>query len=72
MKTFFKSILTISLSVLSLSCETEREPATPVRETSGQSAQIGNRAFSIEREDPSATMYGTKSFEVAFVLANLN
>ena len=72
MKTCFKSILSISLSFLSLSCQTKRNPETPPRETSGQSELIGNGTFNAEHEDPAAAIYGTKSFEVAFVLVNLN
>jgi hypothetical protein len=38
MKTFFQSILRISLGILLLSCETEKEPVGPEKEPSGQSA----------------------------------
>ena len=72
MKTFFKSILCISLSILGQSCETETEPAAPTWTTSGQSVQIGSGAFTREEEAPSGPFYGTKSVEVAFVLANIN
>lgn len=38
MKTFFQSILSVSLGVLILSCETEKESVGPGQEPSGQSA----------------------------------
>lgn len=72
MKTFFKAILSISLSILSQSCETATESAAPAWATSGQSVQVGNAAFTHEEEAPSGPFYGTKSVEVAFVLANIN
>lgn len=72
MKTFFKSILCISLSILSQSRETATESAAPAWATSGQSTQISNGAFASEEEAPSNPLYGTKSVEVAFVLTNIN
>ncbi|MGX5855189.1 hypothetical protein ACWKW6_16160 [Dyadobacter jiangsuensis] len=72
MKTFFKSILSISLSILSQSCETKTGSAAPAWATSGRSVRIGIGASTREEQAPSGPFYGTKSVEVAFVLANIN
>lgn len=72
MKTFLKTILSISLSVLSHSGATESDAVPPAWETSRSSVRISNEASADEKEVPSTTFFGTKSFEVAFVLTNLN
>ena len=72
MKIFLKSILSISLSVLSHSGATENEAVHPARETSRLSVRVSNEAFADEKEVPSTRFFGTKSFEIAFVLTNLN
>ena len=72
MKTFFKSILSISLSVLSQSGGTANEVVSLAQEASAQSVQVGHEAFPNEKEPPSDALYGTKSVGIAFVLANLN
>lgn len=72
MKTFFKFLLSISLSILSQSCETGTECVTPAGAASAQSVQISHGTFASEQGAPSTTLYGTKSVAIAFVLTNIN
>ena len=72
MKIFLKSILSVSLSVLSHSGATENEAVNPGREIAKQFVRVNNEAFADEKEAPSTTFFGTKSVAVAFVLTNLH